>query len=197
MLASHFPGSQSIKHQLIDDLEPSELQSKDFSLSEEEKISNKDLFSNNFLYLHFLDPLRLWEAFKAMNAWNSGGPDKLKFVVFQNLPFSMLERISKIYKGWVALKHTPTIWCEADVIFLAKPEKARYNDANAFRPISKFNVILKGLEKLFKWELEKTSLSDNPLHRNQFAYSRVKNVVTALAQVIDEVEKGLLKGNLP
>ena len=116
----------------------------------------------------------------------------MKCVVFQNLPFNMLERISKTYKGCVALKHTSTMWCEADVIFLAKPEKARNNDANSFRPISKFNVILKGLEKLVKWELEKTSLSDNPLHRNQHAYSRIKNVDTALAQVTDEVEKGLL-----
>ena len=61
-------------------------------------VSNKDLISNNFLDLHFLDPLRVREAFKDMNAWNSGGPDKLKSVVFQNLPFNMLERISKIYK---------------------------------------------------------------------------------------------------
>ena len=155
MLASHFPGSQSIKHQLIDDLEPSELQSKDFSLSEEEKISNKDLISNNYLNLHFLDSLRVREAFKDMKAWNSGGPDKLKSVVFQNLPLDMLERISKIYKRCVALKHNPTIWCEADVIFLAKPERARYNYANSFRTISKFNVILKGLVKLVKWELQK------------------------------------------
>ena len=98
LLDSHFPGSQSIEHQLIDDLEPSELKLQDSSLSEKEKISNKDLISNNFLDLHFLDPLRVREAFKDMNAWNSGGPDKLKSVVFQNLPFSMLERISKIYK---------------------------------------------------------------------------------------------------
>ena len=54
-------------------------------------------------------------------------------------------------------------------------------------------MILKGLEKLVKWELEKTSLSDNPLHKNQHAYSRIKNVDTALAQVTDEVEKGLLR----
>ena len=193
LLDSHFPGSQPIDHQLIDDLEPSELQSQDLSLSEEERISTKDLCSNNFLDLHFLDPHRVREAFKDMNAWNSGGPDKLKSVVFQNLPFNMLERISNIYKGCVALKHTPTIWCEADIIFLAKPEKPRYDDASSFRPISKFNVILKGLEKLVKWELEKTSLKENPLHRNQHAYSRVKNVDTALAQVIDEVEKGLLR----
>ena len=64
---------------------------------------------------------------------------------------------------------------------------------SSFRPISKFNVILKGLEKLVKWELERTSLTENPLSRNQHAYSRVYNTDTALAKVVDEAEKGILR----
>ena len=64
---------------------------------------------------------------------------------------------------------------------------------NSFRPISMFSAILKGLEKLVKWELERTSLSEKPLHRNQHAYSRVNNVDTALAQVVNEAEKGSLR----
>ena len=79
------------------------------------------------------------------------------------------------------------------MIFLAKPEKSRYDTPNSFRPISKFNVILKGLEKLTKWELEKTSLRENPLHINQHAYSRIQNTDTALLQVVDEAQKGLLR----
>ena len=61
---------------------------------------------------------------------------------------------------------------------------------NSFRPISKFNVILKGLEILVKWELERTSLSKKLLHKNQHAYSRVHNVVIELAQVVEQAEKG-------
>ena len=44
-----------------------------------------------------------------------------------------------------------------------------------------------------KWELEKTSLVENPLHKNQHAYSRVKNCNTALTRVVDQIEKGLLR----
>ena len=79
------------------------------------------------------------------------------------------------------------------MIYLVKPDKPSYDKPNSFRPISKFNTILKGLEKLVKWELERTSLSEKPLHKNQHAYSRVYNVDTALAQVVDEAEKGLLR----
>ena len=116
--------------------------------------------------LNFLEPKRVKEAFNDMRAHNSGGPDGLKSIVFQNLPHNMLTRISKIYKACMKLSHTPQKWCEADIIFLAKPDKSRYNVPNSFRPISKFNVILKGLEKLAKWELERTSLSEKPLSRN-------------------------------
>ena len=113
--------------------------------------------------------------------------------MFQNLPYNILNRISKVYKACIKLSYTPKTWCEADVIFLAKPDKSRYDKPNSFRPISKFSVIFKGLEKLVKWELERTSLKEKPLHENQHAYSRVKNVDTALAQVVDVAEKGPLR----
>ena len=143
--------------------------------------------------LSFLSPDRVKEAFDDMNSYNSGGPDGMKSIVFQNLPYNILTRISKLYKACIKLSYTPKNWCEADVIFLAKPDKSRYDLPNSFRPISKFNTILKGLEKLVKWELERTSLSEKPLHKNQHAYSRVYNVDTALAQVVDIAEKGPLR----
>ena len=110
----------------------------------------------------------------------------MKSIVFQNLPQNMLTRISKLYKACIKLSYTPQKWCEADVIFLAKPDKPRYDLPNS-------NVILKGLEKLVKWELERTSLFEKPIHKDQHAYSRVYNVDTALVQVVDEAEKGPLR----
>ena len=100
-----------------------------------------------------------------MNSYNAGGPDKMKSIVFQNISYNILIRISKIYQACIKLSYTPSKWCESDVIFLPKPEKPRNDLPNSFRPISKLNVILKGLEKLVKWELERTSLSEKPLHK--------------------------------
>ena len=73
--------------------------------------------------------------------------------MFQNLAYNMLNRISQVYKACIKLGYTPQTWCEADVIFLAKPDKSSYDQPNSFRPISKLSFILKGLEKLVKWEL--------------------------------------------
>ena len=100
--------------------------------------------------------------------FNAGGPDGMKAIALQSLPNNMLYRCSKIYKACIKLSHTPRQWCEADVIFMAKDNKP-----GSFRPISKFDVLLKGLEKLVKWELERTSLAENPLHENPVSYTHL------------------------
>ena len=91
------------------------------------------------------------------------------------------------------LSHTPPQWCEANIIFLPKQNKMQYNKPNSFRPISMFNVLLKGLEKLVKWNLERTALAEKPFNKTQHAYSRVKNADTALATLTDLIEKGFLR----
>ena len=47
-----------------------------------------------------------------------------------------------------------------------------------------------------KWELERNSLSSNPLHDEQHAFSREKGTDTALIRVVDTIERGLLTGKL-
>ena len=177
LLDAHFPGSTTLGQNLqstssqvdVDDTSPeSDVESLQATCPEQVTDGEVPNHQYNIVLdkylddLIFLSPHRVKEAFNHMNSYNSGGPDGMKSIVFQNLPHNILTRISKLYKACIKLSYTPQKWCEADVIFLAKPDKPRYDLPNSFRPISKFNVILKGLEKLAKWELERTSLSDNP-----------------------------------
>ena len=138
LMDSHFPGSTQ------KNFNPQSTCQEQLEARNGSETHNKVVNDNCLNDLNFLDPNRVREAFNDMKAHNSGGPDTMKSVVFQNLPYNVLTRISKIYKVCIKLSHTPQCWCEADVIFLAKPEKARYDIPNSFRPISKFNVILKG-----------------------------------------------------
>ena len=208
LLDTHFPGSTSLGQNLqptssqvdVDETSP-ETDVESLQATCHEQVAVGEVLNHQYNIvldkylddLSFLSPQRVKEAFQDMNSYNAGGPDGMKSIVFQNLPHNTLTRISKLYKACIKLSYTPQKWCEADIIFLAKPDKPRYDLPNAFRPISKFNAILKGLEKLVKWELERTSLSEKPLHKNQHAYSRVNNVDTALVQVVDEAEKGPLR----
>ena len=185
LLDAHFPGSTNVGQNGNSITSNPHIDEADG----EKVVTTDDMLDD----LSFLNPWKVNEAFQDMKSLNSGGPDQMKSIVFQNLPYNVLLRISLIYKACIKLSYTPLLWCEADAIFLAKPNKARYDVPSSFRPISKFNAILKGLEKLVKWELERTSLVERPLHNNQHAYSRSKNVDTALVQVVDEAQKGILR----
>ena len=56
----------------------------------------KLILDKNLTNLSYLDPNRVKEAFNDMRSLNAGGPDGMKAMVFQNLPYNFLTRISKI-----------------------------------------------------------------------------------------------------
>ena len=136
LLDNHFPGSiplgqtlQSTSSQ-VDVVESSpELDAKSLQDTCPEQVAEGEVLKHQYNIvldkyledLSFLHPNRVKEAFDNMNSYNAGGPDGLKSIVFQNLPHNMLIRISKLYKACIKLSYTPQKWCEADVIFLAKP----------------------------------------------------------------------------
>ena len=147
LMDAHFPGSTPLDDTLQSTASQADIDKTPNTClrQETEDVSRhhyKLVLDKNLTNLSFLDPNRVKEAFNDMRSLNAGGPDGMKSIVFQNLPYNFLIRISKIYKACIKLNHTPPKWCEADVIFLAKPNQSNYDQPNSFRPISKFNVIL-------------------------------------------------------
>ena len=175
---------------LLDNYFPnsSELTEVEEEVANNNWVRNKDLSSINYINLG-----KVKEAFLDMEPLNAASDAGIKAIVYQKLPQRMLSRLTDIYRACIRLNHTPAQWCKADVIFLAKNGKTSYDLASSFRPISKFGIPLKGLEKLVKWEIERTALKVKPLFKDQHAYSRIKNTETAILRIIDEIEKGLLR----
>ena len=196
LMDSHFPGSIEVKKEPQPEntgenkFSSGDPLSTEFAQNRAEVISTYLDESN---HLDFLDPSEVRRAFQDMKALNIGGPDTLKAIVFQQLPDNIIIKISQIYKDCVILKYTPRQWCLSIVIFQAKPNKDRYDSHSSFRPISMFNVLIKGLEKLVKWEIERKPLSNKPLHKEQHAFCREKGTDTALVKVVDTIEKGQLR----
>ena len=157
----------------------------------------KFVLDKHLIGMEFLDPHNVKEAFKNMKAFNSGGPSGMKAIVFQKLPYNFLVRISKIYKACMKLSYTPKPWCVANVIFLAKPGKDRYDTPNSHRPISMFEVPLKGKEKLVKWDLERNSLSERPLHKDQHAFRTLRPKCDSSSQIMPICEITIIDTNIP
>jgi hypothetical protein len=143
--------------------------------------------------LKFINPTKLIEAFRLFGSHKSPGPDKFKPIVLQKLPMNALKVLCMLYKVSIALGYSPKRWTDSKVNFIPKPNKQKYTDANAFRPISLCSFILKGLERLVLFHLEETNLSSNPLCDAKHAFRRGKGCDTALSEAVDKIESGLLR----
>ena len=91
------------------------------------------------------------------------------------------------------LSFTPTKWKESTVIWIPKPVKDDYKKFKAWRPISLSNYLVKALEKLITWEVDRV-LENNPLNKNQHGFRRDKNTETAISSNTDNIEKHIMYG---
>ena len=132
------------------------------------------------------------EALLKFENKKSPGPDDLKPLIFQFFPPNIIEIFTYIYKACVALGFTPTLWRESKVIFIPKPGKDDYTKANAFRPISLSNYLLKGLERLCVWRVDE-ALLQYPIHDRQHGFRCDRSTETAISEVSNEIESQIFK----
>ena len=78
------------------------------------------------------------------------------------------------------------------MIFIPKPGKESYRKAKSFRPISLSNYLLKGLERLAAWRMDK-SLVDNPIHHKQHGFQKGKSTESALSNTVNYIESFVMK----
>ena len=76
------------------------------------------------------------------------------------------------------------------MVFIPKPGKLAYDEAGAFRPISLFSFLQKGVERIIQWHLYKYSLREK-LHKNIFAYKESTSTEDALHNLLHKIEKAM------
>jgi ribonuclease HI len=130
-------------------------------------------------------------AFASFGPKKAAGPDGLQPKILQNLDEGMIEYISHIYKTALRTGYTPRVWRRMSVVFLPKPGKDDYGVAKAFRPITLSNFLLKGMERIVQWYINEYHIKE-PLYA-QFAYTTGLSTETALSEVVDHIEKAILR----
>ena len=116
----------------------------------------------------------------------------MKPVIFKHFPDTTINSLQTIYKAVIKLHFTPTIWKDANVIFIPKPGKTDYNTPKSFRPISLSNYLLKVLEKLLSWHSDEMLLK-SPIHPRQHGFQRGKCTETAISHTVNQIEKFIYK----
>ena len=124
--------------------------------------------------------------------YKAAGPDCLKPIVLHHLTDNVLDALTLVYQACIALKHTPKCWRETKVIFLPKPGKTTYDIPKSYRPISLSNFLLKGLERLVVWKMDK-DLEEAPLHPQQHGFTKGKSTESAISNTIDYIEQQLFE----
>ena len=122
----------------------------------------------------------------------SPGPDDLKPLIFEHLPPKFIATLTSVYKSCIHLSYTPKLWKQTRVIFIAKTGKSNYLQPKAFRPISLSNYLLKGLERVVGWKMDK-ALALNPLHHKQHGFLTGKSTESAISNTTDYIERFIMK----
>ena len=151
--------------------------------------SNEDLDLDQFITLDCVK-----KAINSFGPKKSPGPDGLRPASLQALTEPILKRICRLYKAMLKLKFTPRKWRVCNVIFLAKPNKETYEDVNSFRPLSMSDFLLKTFEKIILWQINTTTLKENPISKNSHAFRSGYSVDTCISDLVDEAESNILRG---
>ena len=143
-------------------------------------------------YEDWINPALVIQALTKFKPNKAAGPDGLKPIIFRHLPHNIINAITILYKACIALGHTPSKWRDTKVIFLPKPGKPSYDIPKAYRPISLSNFLLKGLERLVVWRMEK-DLEHSPIHDSQHGFTRGKSTESAISKTVDYIEQFLFE----
>ena len=104
-----------------------------------------------------------------------------------------ISTLKTLFNMLVTLGYTPSQLRTSKVIFIGKADKDDYTLPKSFRPISLTPFIFKLLERVASWFIIHKTLKDNPLNERQHAYRTGKSTESAISQVLNQIEKGLLK----
>ena len=167
---THFPSATNVKHVTYNNRRNCPV----------DKIQEK--------YKSWITRNKIRLALEGFEKKKSPGPDEIKPLLFEHLPDEFLDVLQLIYKSCIHLGYTPKAWKRTKAIFISKPGKESYEKPKSFRPISLSNYLLKGLERLVGWNMDK-ALKNNPIHTKQHGFLAGKSTESAISNTVDYIER--------
>ena len=174
LTGTHFPAATDIKH---------------VTYNNRRNLAVQEI---NEKYKDWIDIQKIKTALEGFEKKKSPGPDGLKPLVFEHFPDAFLRVLETIYKSSIHLGYTPKAWKQTRVIFISKPGKETYDKPKSFRPISLSNYLLKGLERLVGWRMDR-ALQNHPLHPKQHGFLTGKSTESAISNTVNYIERHIMK----
>ena len=150
---------------------------------------------NNFDIYKAITAESVKASIGSFKPYKSPGIDGIYPALLQQGMDFLVDYLVDIYRDCIQQGKSPARWLETKVVFIPKPGKVSYDEANKFRPISLFPFPLKGLERIVHWHIEKFTLR-NKLHKDIYAYRESMNCEDSLHSLLYTIEKALENGEL-
>ena len=166
------------------------------SVPEEERYVPRDFGVSNLDIDNIVNKQAVRACFKSFSPYKSPGPDGIYPAMLQHGSDSILELVIQIYKLSITQGKIPKSWLRTKVVFIPKVGKLDYSNPKNLRPISLTSFLLKGLERLVFWYLNRTTFRYNKLHKNLFSYKESISTEDALHKLVHRVEKSLEKNEI-
>ena len=143
----------------------------------------------------FINRERVLAAINLFRPYKTPGTDGIFPIMLQRAPSIVIALLINIFRVCISHAYTPKAWRVSRVIFIPKPNKASYNVAKSFRPISLTSFTFKTLERLIKQYLDEEVLTRDPFKGYQMAFRPGVGTDTALHNIVTNIEKSLFCGN--
>jgi len=137
----------------------------------------------------WITPELVKKAIRLFAKGKRAGPDDITPEMLKHLPEEALTHLTSLLQMTISSGYTPICWKEANVIFLPKPAKTDYADPRSFRPITLSSFILKTLERLVLWHVNRTTLQTAPLSKAQTGLRRGHSTDLALSRLTLHLEQ--------
>lgn len=134
-------------------------------------------------------------AINSLAPFKSPGEDGIFPALLHKASDAIIPILAVLFKASVKLNYIPVTWRGTFVTFIPKADKATYDKAKSYRPISLMSFILKTLEKLIDRRIREKDLEIRPLSNSQHAYQQGKGTESALHYLVTEIEKNTRNDN--
>lgn len=121
--------------------------------------------------------------------YKAPGPDGIQNIMLKKLPRKALVQIYYIMRACLSLNHFPTMWKEAIILPLKKPNKDS-RKPDSYRPISLISNLGKILERII---LKRLKDFDDRLQETQFGFRQSRTTELQLATLLDETMNNTIR----
>ncbi|GFW42970.1 probable RNA-directed DNA polymerase from transposon X-element [Trichonephila clavipes] len=157
----------------------------------EEVESLVDDFFDNFTTCTppLTSPSEVRGIIKKLQNRKAAGPDQIPNIAFKYFTQNVLTHLTKLYNQCLIKNHFPTLWKQANVIMLAKPNQDR-TYPQGYRPISLINATAKIFERIILTRIKSHCKAIDCIPPEQCGFREGHSTLHQLIRVTNFINEG-------